>query len=217
MGLDKLSNWVIVFDLDDTLYSEADYRCSGLRAVCDFVRLCYGVFLDPVCFYEKEDALGDICRQANLEQNIKNSLLWVYRLHYPSIDLGEEVSLVVADFGRRFDLAILTDGRSVTQRLKVKALGLDWIPVYVSEDYNSEKPDLKRFLAIMEDFPDGRYVYIGDNPKKDFFGPNRLGWLTIGVKGGAGNVHDQSFVNPVLEYMPKHWVDSFSEIANILC
>ena len=32
---------VIVFDLDDTLYSEHDYKCSGIRAVVenDYVAL----------------------------------------------------------------------------------------------------------------------------------------------------------------------------------
>ena len=38
--------------------------------------------------------------------------------------------------------------RSITQRKKIKALGLEDIPLYISEEYKSEKPDRKRFKMI---------------------------------------------------------------------
>lgn len=217
MATNNSDRKVVVFDLDDTLYPEFEYRNSGLRAVCDFVGFVYGFGLAPEDFYDKTDALGDICRQANLPLEVKNSLLWIYRLHLPEISLGQEVSSLVRDLSSKFDLAILTDGRSVTQRLKIRALGLNWIPSYISEEYGKDKPDPERFLAIMADYPGREYVYIGDNPRKDFLAPNKLGWLTIGVRGGVQNIHTQLPEGLDADYLPMFWLDSLNKIPEFLC
>lgn len=217
MATNNTDRKVVVFDLDDTLYPEFEYRNSGLRAVCDFVDLVYGVSLAPEAFYDKTDPLGDICRQANLPLEVKNSLLWIYRLHLPEISLGHEVSSLVRDLSSKFDLAILTDGRSVTQRLKIRALGLNWIPSYISEEYGADKPDPERFQAIMADYPDREYVYIGDNPRKDFLAPNKLGWLTIGVRGGTKNIHPQLLEGLDADHLPVFWLDSLNKIPEFLC
>ena len=71
-------------------------------------------------------------------------------------------------------VVILTDGRSVIQRLKVNSLGLDDFPLYISEDYKSEKPNKKDFLQVEYDYPNMRYIYISDNPEKDFDAPYEL-------------------------------------------
>ena len=78
-------------------------------------------------------------------------------------------------------VAILSDGRSITQRLKLKSVGLEGIPCFISEDYGSVKPDSSRYLAVEDKWPQSKYVYIGDNPEKDFKAPNEMGWLTLGA------------------------------------
>ena len=86
-----LNNWVIVFDLDDTLYSENDYFLSGLNAVEEFITKVYNVpFKGKIINANKakvKDLWGWCCDTLNLPIDIKESLLWVYRLHTPDIHL----------------------------------------------------------------------------------------------------------------------------------
>ena len=64
----------------------------------------------------------------------------------------------------------------------------------------------------MNKFPSAdQYIYIGDNPKKDFITPNRLGWTTIGILDSGQNIHSQD-VCIGNEYLPQRWVKSFTDI-----
>ena len=117
-----------------------------------------------------------------LPRDSKQSLLWLYRLHNPNIELFSGIRDTLDSlFHMKSNVSILTDGRSVTQRLKVKSLGLNNLPVYISEEYSSEKPAKKRFLEIQKDFPNKKYVYIADNPVKDFQAPLEMDWICIGA------------------------------------
>ena len=68
--------------------------------------------------------------------------------------------------------ALITDGRSLTQRLKIQALGLTDLfdDILISEATQSEKPDDKRFVFLYKQIlrPQKRFIYIGDNIKKRF-------------------------------------------------
>jgi putative hydrolase of the HAD superfamily len=112
-------------------------------------------------------------------------------------------------------LVILTDGRSVTQRLKIEALGLTRFPVYISEEFSSEKPSSERFLKIVCKFECNKYVYIADNPQKDFLAPNSLGWHTIGLRGDQRNIHSQNIDALPEEYLPNIWIDSLSDLLTL--
>ena len=71
----------------------------------------------------------------------KESLLWAYRLHDPNIKLSDDIEETLSLLKKKkAKIIILTDGRSITQRLKINALGLNHLPNYISEDFNSEKP-----------------------------------------------------------------------------
>lgn len=208
---------VVVLDLDDTLYPEADYQLSGFRAVCDWLEPLYGHLLwsevEQLLAQGECDVLGALCRTLGLPDAVKQSLLWVYRLHAPDIQLAAGVHAAVLEFQRRCrGVAVLTDGRSVTQRLKLRALGLAHLPVYISEEHGDEKPAPQRFELVMRDMPAAQYVYIGDNPVKDFLAPNRLGWMTVGVRGGARNVHRQLVAGLTAEHQPSAWVDSLEAV-----
>lgn len=207
---------VFVFDLDDTLYCEADYHQSGLHEVCSWIQLCYGKSitsqLNSQAAMGEHDILGAACHLAELPISVKESLLWIYRLHLPNIRLSKLVKKTIQHLESVSRIAILTDGRSITQRLKLKALGLEHLPAYISEDYHSQKPNSLRFQQIMKDMPAQYYVYVGDNPIKDFVAANTLGWMTIGVRGTERNIHSQNIENLLPIYLPTMWVDNFSEI-----
>ena len=208
---------VIVLDLDDTLYKEADYRNSGFREIIKYIKKNYKIKIKKQfiykCIKNKKNILEEICKKNNLQKSIVESLLWVYRLHKPKIHLNKNVKKIILKLEKlSAGVAILTDGRSVTQRLKLRVLGLDYLPFYISEDYNDTKPSLKRFKLIMKDLPAKKYIYIADNPSKDFLAPNKIKWLTIGIKAGVHNIHTQQIKKKCTEYLPTFWINELSEL-----
>jgi len=216
-----LSSWVVVFDLDDTLYYEEDYNYSGVVAVSEQIERLYGVNLQDQLLAvrsEKGDVWAKACELLALPESVKESFLWMYRLHRPKVALTSEISNVVQDLAVRVkQVAILTDGRSVSQRLKLEQLRLLSLPCYVSEDYSSNKPDSLRYQKIMADFPSSRYVYIGDNPAKDFIAPRQLGWKTICLRDQGRNIHNQSLSGLSDEQQSDLFIDSLSAVADLLC
>lgn len=216
-----LNNATVVFDLDDTLYPEADYVESGIHHVCKRLLDLCGKDVEALVRGElaggRADWLAVACEQARLPASAKESLLWMYRLHAPSIRLDPSCARVLGRIRERAKaVAVLTDGRAVTQRLKLTALGLqDW-PAYISEDHGSEKPSPARFRLIEAKHPAAHYVYVGDNVKKDFLGCNPLGWISIGMRAGARNVHAQDIDGLPPAALPTHWVNNWSELLDFL-
>ena len=212
---------VFVFDLDDTLYPEADYQDSGLNAICDLVNSLYKINIKSELFNLKllgeEDLLGAVCRIAKLPSSLKDSLLWVYRLHEPSIKISKKTQRTLKLIEEKSKaIVILTDGRSISQRYKIKALGLNHLPFYISEDYESEKPSRMRYEKIMLDFSASSYVYVGDNLSKDFIAPNELGWKSIGLTPGHKNIHKNLDMKYSSNHEPSIWISDLSEIINFL-
>ena len=68
----------------------------------------------------------------------------------------------------------------------------------------------------MDKYPEASYVYIGDNPKKDFVGANEVGWNTICLLDNGENVHKQEF--DILEdrYLPDVRIKSLVELVEII-
>jgi putative hydrolase of the HAD superfamily len=112
---------------------------------------------------------------------------------------------------------ILTDGRSITQRLKLHALGLSHLKAYISEEWASEKPDDRRFRQIMVDFQAASYVYVADNPRKDFVAPNLLDWLTVGLRASGKSIHSQDCEGLPSGYSPRKWIRGWDELMESLC
>lgn len=211
-----------VFDLDDTLYKEADFLRSGLLSVAARINELYGkdISADIIEWQNKgeKDIFLKVCQTLNLSNNVKEALLWHYRLHKPDISLSEETKEILHWLQEHSQgVAILTDGRSITQRAKLLQLGLDYIPAYISEEYSSEKPELLRFEYIMNAHPAKNYVYVGDNPKKDFFAPKKLGWQTVGLKGDERNIHSQELSGLAKVYLPDLWVETISKLKSYIC
>ncbi len=214
---------VIVFDLDDTLYKEADYEASGIRAVSNLIMDLYGAdahrLLQNISTSgKKSDLLGDFCEAFNLPLTVKDSLLWCYRLHQPNIELVPEISSFIEELeSAGAQICILTDGRSVTQKLKLKSLGLSRIPAFISEEYGNCKPDPQRFSLIQTTYHSKTYIYIGDNPKKDFLAPNQLGWVTFGLIGDDRNIHPQEISGLSNEFLPHFWLNRLVQLDEFLC
>ena len=205
------SSNIFVFDLDDTLYSESDFEKSGIEYV-------YNTF--DIKHIELESIVAN--RKNWIEKIINNSnnhitlqmVLDIYRNHIPSIQLYKDSKVFLEKMiSQGNEMSLITDGRSITQRNKLRALGIEsyFTNIIISEEINSEKPSEYNFKIVMNNKHTENYIYIADNPNKDFITPNKLGWTTICLLDRGQNVHKQNF-NLSKEFLPQSSINSFDEI-----
>lgn len=216
---DSRFHCVVVFDLDDTLYLEKDYQSSGFRSLIDLLVKLYKA--DKHSLEQIVARGGDVLMGFANEvgcQSSKESLLWFYRLHSPDISLRPGVKpLFDLLESKGVAIVILTDGRSITQRLKLVALGLDKYPCFISDEFGGlKKPDHKRFKLIEEDFPAKKYIYVGDNVEKDFVAPNELGWNSVCLRLNPEFVHQYELSDHPKINAPKNWIRHLTEIDEFL-
>ena len=211
-------NTCLVLDLDDTLYKEYDYQTSGLKYIEDQVLRLYGINVTGKLLELRDQGVDDIFLELvnilKLPFLIKESFIMMYRYHKPDIVLTLEtknfIKSALSDFKY---VVILTDGYSISQRLKIESLGLIKIPLFISEEWNSIKPDNARFVSIMEKYSTcSQFCYVADNPSKDFVSPNALDWTSICLKGDKKNIHSQNIDKINKEYLPEFFVNSLSDI-----
>jgi len=216
-----LSECVVVFDLDDTIYPEADYVESGISFVSHKIFELYGVYLEKKLLdaFRNDPNVNWLmmaCSLSGISASSFDSLLWMYRLHTPNIKLSAiNRETLVTIRSKAKAVAILTDGRSITQKLKLHSLGLSEWPAYISEQYGSSKPSPERFMAIENDYQAESYVYIGDNISKDFIGCNLLGWITVGVRGNQRNINQHNESNFPHDAQPKYWIRDIEELPKL--
>ena len=208
-------NTVIVFDLDDTLYNEIDYLRSAYMALAKELepQNWQPLFATLFAIYRnKENAFQFINDNYNIS---KEDLVERYRNHIPNISPFEGVIKNFQDIiSKNGKIGILTDGRSITQMNKLKALKL--IPfldhIVISEEIGSEKPDEKNYKSVENKFPSSTYYYIGDNFKKDFITPKRLGWKTIALIDSGLNIHSNSHKHNAEAYLPHAYIFAMNQL-----
>lgn len=211
---------VFVFDLDDTLYKEVDYLKSAFREISLFIEANYGmseVYDRLLLFWQKgENAFENIINEGHLPLQIVD-LLKMYWVHRPQISLDPQTRQLLDKLHQDCVLGIITDGRSLTQRNKMEALGLfsyiDCQDLLISEETGRSKPSPEPFILFMENYPDSDYYYIGDNPMKDFVAPNQLGWTTVCLLDDGRNIHPQDW-SIEDDYLPKEKIGSILEVLN---
>ena len=228
--MDKL----IAFDLDDTLYSEIDYLRSAYREITRYAMSRVGETGRDVTGMEN-GAYAEMMRTyhggGNAFQRLNEVLgldlpisdyLRIYRTHHPDIRLGGDVvSVLDALKAQGHILGLITDGRSLQQRNKIVALGLDrWIAdtdIVISEEVGSEKPAEANYRRLMEQHPDiRRFFYVGDNLRKDFIAPNRLGWTTICLLDHGQNIHPQHFDDTPPQALPQYKAATWAEVLQLV-
>lgn len=207
-----IKNKVIVLDLDDTLYSEMSYLKSAYQHIAKYLsednKALYELMLDK--YNNHEDVFEFLTHNYDVS---KAELLDMYRFHEPDIELYPGVQRFLEAHSDIAEIALVTDGRSKTQRNKIKALGLENVfkNIIISEEIGSEKPDKRNFDQAVLNTDGDLHFYIGDNISKDFITPNKMGWITICLKDQGHNIHEQDF-SLAKEYLPTHRFESWSEI-----
>lgn len=192
--LDNLDG--IIFDLDDTLYSEKEYVKSGYVAIeKEFLNIKNMSQKLWNAFWENKNAIDYVLKQEGLltEEN-KSKALKIYRNHIPNIHLYEGVERMLKQIGEdEKKIGLITDGRPIGQKNKIKALKLEsYIKEIIITDelggIEYRKPNPKAFELMKERLKISfeKMVYIGDNIKKDFIAPEKLGMKTIYFKNEEG-------------------------------
>ncbi|MCW9712995.1 HAD-IA family hydrolase [Aliifodinibius salicampi] len=211
---------VVVFDLDDTLYKEVDYLKSAFREIAQVLEKESGqpgLFERMMSLYrDDEEVFGTIIEEYQVEIKTKSDLIQMYRNHEPDIYLEDHIADKLKEIKRNgMTTGLITDGRSHTQRNKLKSLGLQnyFDEVLISEEFGSKKPDPGTFAYIQDKLEGEGYIYIGDNIQKDFIAPNNLGWDTVCLLEDGTNIHPQnsSVINEEVQ-RPDVFIKDFSEI-----
>jgi len=206
----------VVFDLDDTLVKEIDYLKSAFKAIAVKVDSTNDSLFNQMLFWYQN--------KENVFQNIEslygfsvNELKQQYRTHVPDFIQYKGVSELLLRFKEKgCFIGLITDGYSLTQRNKLKALGIEELfdLIVISEEFGSEKPNENNY-KVFHQFATKDYYYIGDNTAKDFLVPNRLGWISVCLLNNGENIHPQDFTKETV-YLPQKTITDLNELFTFI-
>ncbi len=206
-----------VFDLDDTLYAEQSYLISAFRHIAH-----------ELAPYVREDIYPEMLRRYNRNEEVFHwiserykasingyTVEWMkklYREHIPQLTLASHVQHFLEQLvDRSIPAGLITDGRSITQRNKLKSLGIEnyFTDLIISEEFGSEKPHENNYRYFVNKYPGRTFYFIGDNTVKDFIVPQKLGWVTICIKDPGTHIHLQDR-NCIPQ--PQYFIDTYNDI-----
>lgn len=218
----------VVFDLDDTLYAESDYVLSGFRAVDEWLQKDQNVdgFFSRAKHRFLSGHRGRIFNEVLAELKISDpenvlvkQLIAVYRQHSPTLNLYSDAIDTLIWCEGKFNIGLITDGYGEVQRRKISALALNQsIPCRIVTDEIGRafwKPHLEPYRRVMKYFDgaDSGFVYIGDNPRKDFIGARQLGWRTIRILRESG---EHATYEPDSSESAEVEINSLLQLKNLL-
>jgi putative hydrolase of the HAD superfamily len=223
-------NLILVFDLDDTLYPERQFALSGFAAAELWAQKSLGLTglaADMIRLLD-QGHLGQLFRLA-LEARMPDhkpehlaGLLEAYRSHAPRLTLFDDAAWALGHFGAQLKLGLITDGNHGMQRRKVAALRVarHFREIVYTDALGGRafaKPHQQSYQLIEAALGRGndRFVYVGDNPAKDFVAANARGWVTVMVdRPGALKIH--AGVEPAEGGRPQHTIASLTELRAVL-
>jgi putative hydrolase of the HAD superfamily len=203
----------VVFDVDDTLYLERDYVASGFRAVGDWVARWLSIADFETRCLELHDSghrgniFDGVLRACDHPANpeLISGLVAIYRGHRPQISMAGDAVRAIEEIRHNWPIAVITDGPVISQSQKCEALGLASIanPIILTGIRGDKfhKPQSGAFELVASQMEARRFVYVADNPVKDFTAPHQLGWQSVRIrrKGGLHYDKSNSFVQPDFE------------------
>ena len=176
----------VIFDLDDTLYSEKQYVRSGFHAAARLLPTVSDAEEQLwQAFCRGEPAFDTVLRDC--DPSLRQRCIEAYRSHTPVIRLYSGVEELLQRLRTRgLRLGMITDGRPEGQRAKLRALRLEpyFVIIIVTDELGGigyRKPNPTAFIKMQHFFgvPYRRMAYVGDNPQKDFVAPDLLGMRSI--------------------------------------
>jgi putative hydrolase of the HAD superfamily len=223
-----MSRRVLVFDLDDTLHSERAFAISGFRAAERWAarELGLGDLVAPMTQLLDDGHLRELFALILAERMPRHTpahlegFIASYRDHEPEIVLYEDADRALTHFGALGPLGLITDGSPALQERKVRVLGLESrlhhrIYTHALGGRAFAKPHPRAFehMEAALGAPGDTFVYVGDNPAKDFVAPNARGWVTVQIVRPQ-QIHRRAQVAE--GGVPQHRVESLEELASLL-
>lgn len=216
----------LIFDLDDTLYPEQQYIESGFQLCARYIEQetgvpALGVFDSALRHAARGGAILDaLAEEYNLPNGGAERLLRIYREQLPNISLDPDTVHMLSKMAKQYKFGMITDGRPEGQRNKIKALNLEhWMHTIVITDElggpHMRKPCEAGYRKVLEqmDILPREAVYIGDNCKKDFIAPNRMGIRGIHYCGIQGQYMRE---NPPPDGTPSYKIQSWDELNDAI-
>lgn len=220
----------VIFDLDDTLISEKDYIKSGYSHVSEIIAGKYNLE-----FFYIYDSLLNLFSESHLEvfnrflekEEIDFSesdiklLVSEYRHHRPNISFFEDALSCIQQLKLlELKVGIITDGYAYSQRMKLNAIDASCLfdDLVVTDELGREywKPHPKSF-ELMSDRLNVKYsemMYVGDNPKKDFYIKDKLcGLYTVKINRN-GLYQNCDLLNNV---PPDYTIQNLHELVELVC
>ncbi len=173
----------VIFDLDDTLYSEKQYVKSGYKKIAEHFGIPRMEDEMWVIFQAGGKAIDEVMRKYGLMKR-KEEALHIYRFQDPQIEVYRNVNEMISRIRNSCKVGIVTDGRSEGQRAKLRALNIKVDKTIITDELGGiqyRKPNSIAFELILKELnvqPE-RTCYVGDNMKKDFIAPEKLGMRCI--------------------------------------
>ena len=200
---------VLVFDLDDTLYSKQQVFLTALKQ-------CYPTFTTDINVYQVYQENSEIAfelftkGQITLEENhlsrVEGTLSALglnssresvvhfketYQYVMDHIELDKDWYHFFDKVSNRSTLVLLTNGPTSHQSKKITSLGLkNWFDssrIFISETTGVPKPQAEAFKNVEQLFPDistSDFWMIGDDLINDIEGAKNRNWNTIFFKFG---------------------------------
>lgn len=182
----------VIFDLDDTLYSEKEYVKSGFKKISEHFKISELESELWKAFESGEKPIDKVFKKREI-QNLKEEALHTYRYQKPEIYLYDGVSEMLERLHRSHKIGIITDGRPEGQRAKIDALdlALKADEIIITDELGGteyRKPNPAAFILMQQKLgtPFEKMVYVGDNPEKDFQASDKLGIRAICFKNHDG-------------------------------
>ena len=182
-----------------TLYPERSFAVSGFRACAGWLAAEHGSAASAGAVEQMTGLLDDGHMRALFEITLAERIgayapdtleefIDIYRLHTPDIALYDDAEAVLAHYAAMGPLGLITDGQVEVQSSKVRALQLESRFAHIvythalgGRAYSKPHPHAFEQIEAALGAPGCRFVYIGDNPAKDFVAPNARGWTTVQV------------------------------------
>lgn len=211
----------IVLDLDNTLIDRQGAMRRWLERLILSLELSASQARQLTEVALEHDELGYSARQPFCEQlasalrpyglNVSGDELW-RRLR---AELGACVEPIIGleamlnMLGQRYTLAILSNGSSANQRLKLEHSGVlecfDPTLIVISSEIGVEKPEPRAFdhMSALLNIPLKRLLFVGDHPHADIKGAQRVGmktaWMSMGRAWPAGEPEPDYTLSTILE------------------
>ena len=227
---------ILVFDLDDTLYSKKHIFLTALKK-------CYPTFsteIDVYKIYQEKSEIafelftkGQITLEENHFSRVESTLSPLgldsskksvirfketYQYVMDHIELDSDWLYFFDKVKSHTTLVLLTNGPTSHQSKKITSLGLEkWFDsskIFISETTGVPKPNAEAFMNVERLFPDVStkdFWMIGDDLINDIEGAKNRNWNTIYFKFGEEN----STLNPKPLSSPKELLAKLEKEAFI--